>query len=99
MSLPYLFRRCHHYIVPRNGQGSLPVYTDIRNAGSRYLVLVRNIEGDATALAKDLSQTLFQPHSPEAVRMKVRVLRSRHLIITGGRWKHQVMQWLTQKGF
>ena len=48
MSLPYLFRRCHHYIVPRNGQGSLPVYTDIRNAGSRYLVLVRNIEGDAT---------------------------------------------------
>jgi large subunit ribosomal protein L49 len=118
MSLPSLIRRCHHYFVPRNGQGSLPVYTDIRNAGSRHLVLVRNVDGDATvggtlfssfyppqfdggpqALAKDLSETLFQPQSAEAARIKVSVLRSRHLVITGGRWKHQVMQWLTQKGF
>ena len=48
MSLPSLVRRCHHYFVPRNGQGSLPVYTDIRNAGSRRLVLVRNVEGDVS---------------------------------------------------
>lgn len=34
------------YSVPRNSRGTLPVYTDIRNGGTRYLVLVRNIRGD-----------------------------------------------------
>jgi large subunit ribosomal protein L49 len=34
------------YFIPRNSRGSLPVYTDIRNGGSRYLVLVRNVDGD-----------------------------------------------------
>jgi len=37
----------HSYFVPRNTKGNLPVYTDVRNAGGRYLVLVRNIEGNA----------------------------------------------------
>jgi Mitochondrial large subunit ribosomal protein (Img2) len=35
------------YFVPRNTRGNLPVYTDIRNGGTRYLVLVRNVDGDA----------------------------------------------------
>ena len=35
------------YYVPRNSRGSLPVYTDVRNSGGRYLVLIRNVEGDA----------------------------------------------------
>lgn len=34
------------YFVPRNTQGNLPVYTDVRNAGGRYLVLIRNVEGN-----------------------------------------------------
>jgi len=34
------------YSVQRNSRGSIPVYTDIRNAGTRYLVLIRNIEGN-----------------------------------------------------
>lgn len=34
------------YSVARNSQGSLPVYSDIRNGGSRYLVLVRNVKGN-----------------------------------------------------
>jgi large subunit ribosomal protein L49 len=34
------------YAVPRNSNGNLPVYSDIRNGGSRYMVLVRNIDGD-----------------------------------------------------
>ncbi|KAG6817092.1 hypothetical protein H0H87_012860 [Tephrocybe sp. NHM501043] len=33
------------YFVPRNTRGNLPVYTDVRNGGTRYLVLVRNIDG------------------------------------------------------
>jgi len=35
------------YFVQRNSRGSIPVYTDIRNAGTRYLVLIRNVEGNA----------------------------------------------------
>jgi hypothetical protein len=36
----------HPYFVPRNTRGNLPVYTDVRNGGSRYLVLVRNVDGN-----------------------------------------------------
>jgi large subunit ribosomal protein L49 len=34
------------YYVPRNSRGSLPVYTDIRNGGTRRLVLIRNVQGN-----------------------------------------------------
>lgn len=34
------------YFVPRNTRGNLPVYTDIRNGGTRYIVLVRNVDGN-----------------------------------------------------
>jgi Mitochondrial large subunit ribosomal protein (Img2) len=34
------------FFLPRNSRGSLPVYTDVRNTGMRYLILIRNIEGD-----------------------------------------------------
>jgi hypothetical protein len=34
------------YFIQRNSRGSVPVYTDVRNAGTRYLVLIRNIEGN-----------------------------------------------------
>jgi len=36
----------HSYFVPRNTKGNLPIYTDVRNAGGRYLVLIRNVEGN-----------------------------------------------------
>lgn len=35
------------YFVRRNTKGSIPVYTDIRNGGTRYQVLIRNVEGNA----------------------------------------------------
>ena len=34
------------YYVPRNSRGNLPVYSDIKNAGSRPLVHIRNVEGN-----------------------------------------------------
>jgi large subunit ribosomal protein L49 len=34
------------YLVPRNSRGSLPVYSDVRNGGSRYLISIRNVEGN-----------------------------------------------------
>lgn len=43
------------YFVPRNTNGSLPVYTDIRNGGTRYMVLIRNIDGDANVSALPLA--------------------------------------------
>jgi large subunit ribosomal protein L49 len=40
--------QAHHptYLVPRNTRGSLPVYSDVRNGGSRYLISIRNVEGN-----------------------------------------------------
>lgn len=35
------------YFVARNTRGNLPVYSDIRNAGLRYLIHIRNIDGSA----------------------------------------------------
>ena len=34
------------YFIPRNTRGSLPVYSDVRNGGTRYLISVRNVEGN-----------------------------------------------------
>ncbi|KAF9483835.1 hypothetical protein BDN70DRAFT_873217 [Pholiota conissans] len=87
------------YFVPRNTNGNLPVYTDVRNAGSRHLVLIRNVEGNLNALAKDLSQSLFEAESYEVSRLKIQFNQSKHLIISGGRWKDEVTHWLKNKGF
>lgn len=34
------------YLVPRNSRGILPVYSDVRNGGTRYLISIRNVEGN-----------------------------------------------------
>ena len=44
--LPTTPSSTHSYFVPRNTKGNLPVYTDVRNAGGRYMVLIRNVEGN-----------------------------------------------------
>jgi len=87
------------YFIPRNTQGNLPVYTDVRNGGSRYLVLIRNIDGNANVLAQHLSESLFERNTPEASRLSIEIVRSKNLVITGGRWKNNVVQWLREKGF
>lgn len=47
------------YYVPRNSRGSLPVYTDIRNGGSRFLISVRNVQGNVDV--RHLSLYLSSP--------------------------------------
>ncbi|KAF7972085.1 hypothetical protein HWV62_18890 [Athelia sp. TMB] len=84
------------YYVPRNSQGSLPVYSDIRNNGTRILVLIRNVEGNVEALAQDLTQALAG--RPDAQRMKV-LVKPRQLVLQGGYWKTDVMSWLVERGF
>ncbi|KZT28503.1 hypothetical protein NEOLEDRAFT_1129312 [Neolentinus lepideus HHB14362 ss-1] len=87
------------YFLPRNSRGSIPVYTDIRNAGGRHLILIRNIEGNVNALAHDLRKSLFPPNSPEGARLHVEVKASKHLIITGCRSKQRVTEWFQERGF
>ncbi|PPQ64021.1 hypothetical protein CVT24_009395 [Panaeolus cyanescens] len=87
------------YHVPRNTRGNLPVYSDVRNNGGRYLVLVRNVEGSVEALVKNMKQQLFEPGSEEASKLKIEISQSKHLVITGGRWQRQVVEFLKQKGF
>ncbi|KAH9854102.1 hypothetical protein C2E23DRAFT_884208 [Lenzites betulinus] len=87
------------YRVLRNSRGSIPVYTDIRNGGTRYQVLIRNVEGNVDALAHDLKTSLFPAGSHEAERMRVETNRQRHVVLSGGRWKPDVLRWLAQHGF
>ena len=60
------------YSIQRNSRGSLPVYSDIRNGGTRYQVLVKNIKGDINvchsfsyvlALLSDFKTAGFQARS------------------------------------
>lgn len=91
--------RATPYFIRRNSRGSLPVYTDVRNGGTKYLVTIRNVQGQINSLANDIKQSLFSHNSPEANRLKVQVIAQRHLVITGGRWKNDVISWLASKGF
>jgi len=86
------------YYIPRNSRGSLPVYSDIRNNGTRILVLIRNIEGSVEKFAKDVKQALLDKGASNAGRLKV-VVRPRQLVLQGGYWKNDVMEWLIAKGF
>ncbi|KAI8998757.1 mitochondrial large subunit ribosomal protein-domain-containing protein [Trametes punicea] len=87
------------YRVRRNTRGSIPVYTDIRNSGTRVLVLIRNVEGNIEAFMEDLQKSLFPAGSDEAARLKISTTKRRHVALSGGRWKNDVVRWLTQRGF
>jgi large subunit ribosomal protein L49 len=47
------------YVVPRNANGNLPVYTDIRDSGSRDLTLIRNVQGEAYVRLLRLHRLLY----------------------------------------
>ncbi|KAH9039051.1 hypothetical protein EDB84DRAFT_1268102 [Lactarius hengduanensis] len=91
------------YFVPRNTRGSLPVYSDVRNGGTRYLISVRNVEGNIKAsdpaLADDLIRDLSNPVSPESTRLNARITRSNNLVLSGLSRKHAVLDWLVSHGF
>ena len=106
------------YYIPRNTRGSLPVYSDIRNNGTRILVQIRNVEGNIVVtslvmpltkptewfpsflqqLAQDVRAALLEKGSHNATRMKVTV-KARQLVIQGGFWKNDIIEWLISKGF
>ena len=51
------------YFIPRNTNGNLPVYTDIRNGGTRFLVTIRNVDGKADVSQKWRSSCVATDHS------------------------------------
>ncbi|KAJ7168226.1 ribosomal protein L49/IMG2 [Mycena crocata] len=88
------------YFVPRNLRHHLPVYTDFRSGGAQCFILIKNIQGHAPALAKDLNESLFERADPVAARMHI-VQHSNRLVIKGGHpdWKDRVVDWLRARGF
>ena len=50
-------------------------------------------------LAKDLENSLFANGSKDRARIKIQTVRSKNLIISGGRWKNHVIEWLKERGF
>lgn len=52
------------YFVPRNSRGNLPVYTDVRNGGTRYLVLVRNVDGEPDVRSISFPSLFSCSHPP-----------------------------------
>jgi large subunit ribosomal protein L49 len=85
------------YFVPRNTNGAIPVYTDQVN--TKYMTLIRNVQGDVNALTTDLKKTLFKPDSPEARRLKIETRQQRHVVLSGGKWKREVFEWLKARGY
>ncbi|GAA5861880.1 hypothetical protein JCM1840_006862 [Sporobolomyces johnsonii] len=80
------------YFVPRSRFGELPVYADIRNGGSRYLTVVRKVQGDLDALHRDLKSSLsgatishLKPHCQQ--------------IVLKGDWVRETKAFLASRGF
>ncbi|EKM82816.1 hypothetical protein AGABI1DRAFT_111384 [Agaricus bisporus var. burnettii JB137-S8] len=86
------------YFVPRNANGNLPVYTDIRNNGTRDLTLIRNVQGEAYVLATDIRITLFRCANPKKAVAKVET-NGQEIVITGAKWKDPIIKWLEERGF
>ncbi|KAJ2786211.1 mitochondrial large ribosomal subunit [Coemansia javaensis] len=83
--------KTYPYYVRRTRFQSLPVYTDVRNGGTRRQTVVRRIEGDLGALRADLAAAL----SDESIAVKS---ASQQLLIKGD-CARQVREWLTARGF
>ncbi|KAL9714990.1 hypothetical protein Ac2012v2_001650 [Leucoagaricus gongylophorus] len=93
------YKLSQSYFVPRNTNGNLPVYSDIRNNGTRYLVLIRGVNGQAHVLAQELRTSLFRSSSSKLARAKVGVEHGKNIVIAGKAEKNEVIEWLKTRGF
>ncbi|EDP43588.1 hypothetical protein MGL_1801 [Malassezia globosa CBS 7966] len=104
-SMPKSIR--YPYFVSRVGMAgtSLPVYTDIRHGGSKWITQIRKVEGDVSALCHDLFDDMgwgnpYDKCNPNA-RMLLRVTNNAgpktvHLRSNVSR---EVKAWLESRGF
>ncbi|KAI8866270.1 hypothetical protein GQ42DRAFT_109072, partial [Ramicandelaber brevisporus] len=80
------------YVVRRTKQGLLPVYTNLRNGGSRVLTTIKRIEGDVDLFVQELVAT--KPH------LATLIVKYKFNIITiKGNHRENIKQWLAEKDF
>ncbi|ORY04815.1 hypothetical protein K493DRAFT_296788 [Basidiobolus meristosporus CBS 931.73] len=79
------------YFVKRTSGKSLPVYSDIKNGGTRFLTIVRRVEGDLDKLRQDLSTVAPSEY--------ITINRRTSQIVVKGNYVREVRKWLTEKGF
>jgi len=60
---------------------------------------IRLSSASKKALADDLLRDLSDPESPKSTLIKVRITGSNHLVLSGLRRKHTVLDWLARHGF
>lgn len=83
------------YIITRtDASGSLPVYLDIKNGGTRSLTIIRRVQGDAEALRQEVA-SLF----PDTPKNFVTVNPINNQVVIKGSYVNDIKQWLAQKGF
>ncbi|GAA5894588.1 mitochondrial 54S ribosomal protein mL49 IMG2 [Sporobolomyces salmoneus] len=80
------------YFVPRSQFGELPVYSDVRNNGTRVLTVIRKVHGDVSELHKDLSQFL------DRSTVSYTKPQTQQIVIKGD-WVREVKEWLAHRGF
>ncbi|XP_070578912.1 large ribosomal subunit protein mL49-like [Ptychodera flava] len=83
------------YFVKRTRLHNWPVYTLIKNGGTRQLTVVRKIEGDIWALEKDLRQHL---ESIVGHTIASHVNEVGMFIHYKGIYENEVKEWLKEKG-
>ena len=95
------------YFVSRVGLDgmSLPVYTDIRNGGSRWLTQIRKVEGDASAFCRDLFDEFgwgdpYDKSNPYANNL-VRVSKNAgpKTVFLRSNVSREIKAWLESRGF
>lgn len=95
------------YFVSRVGLTgtSLPVYTDVRHGGSKWLTQIRKVDGDATALCRDLFGAFgwgdpYDKTNPNS-DMLVRVSKSAgpKTVVIRSNVSREVKAWLESRGF
>ncbi|KAI8876027.1 hypothetical protein K501DRAFT_262856 [Backusella circina FSU 941] len=79
------------YSVSRTTNKGLPVYSDFKNGRTRFLTIIRKVQGDSSALLKDISADF-----PEAVAHVNP--KTQHVVIKGHH-VNEVKEWLIAKGF
>lgn len=83
------------YIITRtDASGSLPVYLDIKNGGTRSLTIIRRVQGDAEVLRQEVA-SLF----PDTPKNFVTVNPINNQVVIKGSYVNDIKQWLAQKGF
>ncbi|KAI9225595.1 MAG: ribosomal protein L49/IMG2, partial [Piptocephalis tieghemiana] len=79
------------YYVKRTSNRMLPVYSEVRNSGTRRLTIIQRIEGDSQKLQQDLAKTFKGT--------QVWVKPTNGHVILKGRYGRYVKSWLTARGF